>query len=209
MKLSRLKKNNKYKIHRDDPDILGWKLVMKGATLGRVKDLIFQPGQPKAKYVDFQLYENDKPHKDSFFLPMDQFSLDQTQQLVIAEFSDREFYYHYPRYSKFVPNDYEFNLNLYFHELGKRKKPSRPQIDKGPRDILDQAGNQIPAKTQSNQQMDRTAVIKKIEYLESEKEIRRKEAERDLILIDQEIEILRLKLERENAKRKDNRVREF
>lgn len=101
-----------YKVAKDNPDILGWRVVgADGESLGMVKDLIVDPQLMKARYLsvvaDRRFFNSDT---DPYILvPIGAAALDKKGKNVFVAAVDSNSIANYPIYQGgAIPEDYEY-----------------------------------------------------------------------------------------------------
>ncbi|NDK55654.1 PRC-barrel domain-containing protein [Pontibacter fetidus] len=108
-----------YKIAKDNPDVLGWRVVgADGDSLGIVRDLIVDPKQMKARYLsvmaDRKFFNTDT---DQYLLvPIGVAALDRSSKKVFVSAIDSTSISRYPVYEGgSIPEDYEYAVRDNLH----------------------------------------------------------------------------------------------
>ena len=108
-----------YKIAKDNPDVLGWRVVgADGESLGIVRDLIVDPKVMKARYLsvvaDRKFFNTDN---DKYMLvPIGVAALDRSNKRVFVSSIDSNSIGKYPVYQGGpIPEDYEYAVRDNFH----------------------------------------------------------------------------------------------
>jgi hypothetical protein len=109
-----------YKVAKDNPDVVGWRLLgADGETLGMVKDLIVDPQAMKARYLsvlaDRRFFNADR---DQFMLvPIGAAALDKKAKKVFVSSIDASSISRYPVYGGGpIPADYEYAVRDTFRQ---------------------------------------------------------------------------------------------
>ncbi|MEJ8755586.1 PRC-barrel domain-containing protein [Pontibacter sp. H259] len=108
-----------YKIAKDNPDVLGWRVVgADGESLGLVRDLIVDPQAMKARYLsvlaDRKFFKADR---DQYMLvPIGAAALDRSGKKVFLSSVDSANVGGYPVYDGGpIPEDYEYAVRENYH----------------------------------------------------------------------------------------------
>lgn len=108
-----------YKIAKDNPDVLGWRVVgADGESLGIVRDLIIDPQAMKARYLsvvaDRKFFDTDR---DQYLLiPIGAAALDRSGRKVFVSSIDSASVGKYPVYEGgSIPEDYEYAVRDTYH----------------------------------------------------------------------------------------------
>ncbi|MEJ8800740.1 PRC-barrel domain-containing protein [Pontibacter sp. H249] len=119
-RLSALSDLKDYKIAKDNPDVIGWRVVgADGESLGVVKDLIVDMNAMKARYLsvvaDRSFFNTDR---DQYMLvPIGAAALDKKGKNVFVSSIDSRSIGHYPIYQGGpVPEDYEYAVRDNFRK---------------------------------------------------------------------------------------------
>lgn len=108
-----------YKVAKDNPDVIGWRVVgADGESLGVVKDLIVDIHAMKARYLsvvaDRSFFNTEK---DQYILvPIGAAALDKKGKNIFVSSIDSRSIGHYPVYPGGpIPEDYEYAIRDHFH----------------------------------------------------------------------------------------------
>ncbi|MER2996682.1 PRC-barrel domain-containing protein [Pontibacter populi] len=108
-----------YKIAKDNPDVLGWRVVgADGESLGIVRDLIVDPKVMKARYLsvvaDRKFFNTD--NDQHMLVPIGVAALDRSSKKVFLSSIDSNTIGEYPVYQGGpIPEDYEYAVRDTFH----------------------------------------------------------------------------------------------
>jgi ribosomal 30S subunit maturation factor RimM len=132
---------DEYQVAGDDPR--GWKVVTgDGATVGRVLELIVEPGDMKARYLDVAVDEKElelEPVDRHVLLPTEQVRLDRSSRKVVISGLLATDFGEYPQYGGLpLDDDQTHRIHAYFDrsdrdvvEPAERHEPNHRSADSG------------------------------------------------------------------------------
>jgi photosynthetic reaction center H subunit len=101
-----------FKVAKEDPDARGWKVIgADGERFGKVKDLIVDPHQMKARYLDVEVDRRlfNEEYDRHLLVPIGAATLDREDDKVFVPFIDRTSVVNYPVYhGGTISEDYEY-----------------------------------------------------------------------------------------------------
>lgn len=101
-----------FKVAKEDPDARGWKVIgADGERFGKVKDLIVDPQQMKARYLDVEVDRRlfNEEYDRHLLVPIGAATLDKEDDKVFVPFIDRNSIASYPVYlGGMITEDYEY-----------------------------------------------------------------------------------------------------
>jgi photosynthetic reaction center H subunit len=101
-----------FKVAKEDPDARGWKVIgADGERFGKVKDLIVDPREMKARYLDVEVDRRlfNEDHDRHLLVPIGAATLDREDDKVFVPFIDRNSIAGYPAYQGGpITEDYEY-----------------------------------------------------------------------------------------------------
>lgn len=167
-----------YKLHEDDPNILGWKT--DGASqlsIGQVSDLVVDVKKKEAVYAEVKLHNRRNPVEEAFILiPVADIRLKAEERRVQAPFLDAWNLDSYPAYSqKATSADLDMLLKRYAEYI-----PDQKELNDKTNAAPDPASGGYYASTL------------RLRYLEMKKE----EALKELVALNKEIAKTRLRMDR-------------
>lgn len=118
-RLAALSNLKDYKIAKDNPDVIGWRVVgADGESLGIVKDLIVDIHAMKARYLsvvaDRSFFNTERDQH--MLVPIGAAALDKKGKNVFVSTIDSRSIGHYPVYPGGpIPDDYEYAIRDHFH----------------------------------------------------------------------------------------------
>jgi sporulation protein YlmC with PRC-barrel domain len=196
-----LNKNKDFQVHPDDVDVRGWDVVAKGNHLGVVNDLILDISNKRIKYLDVMNKNNKDDENYHYLIPLDQVKFNRINKNVNLEVDSHQFQNTYPRFSdNEIPDNYEDKVRIYYLENDKRKHPDdqsrrydKEEIYKNkstPREV--EGLRESPYGSEYERIKNNPENWKgKIDALERQKQLKKIELERDIALIDVEINKLK------------------
>ncbi|WP_242929141.1 PRC-barrel domain-containing protein [Pontibacter vulgaris] len=145
MPLSSMKE---YKVAKDNPDVLGWRVVgSDGESLGIVKDLIVDPQLMKARYLsvvaDRRFFNTD--NDQNLLVPIGAAALDKSGKKVFLSSVDSKSVAHYPVFHSWpIPDDYEYAVRDTFQQAHRDVMPDTTETRTSE---FDEAVRQEPSTT--------------------------------------------------------------
>jgi len=206
-----LNNNKKYKIHPKDEDIRNWDFIVNEKKVGKVEDLMINKVSGKVNYLNVVNHSEAASETYHFLVPINKVLFDHYSGNVIMISGTGRFFEHYPRFRQHAPDDYETELRDYFkteeengfHPDSKIKHRQKLHLE----EIRIHDGNELHYENdddilirsdgfsdhnQSNDHHD-LSWDQKVKKLEKMKKIKMIELERDIAIIEKEIELLKAK----------------
>ena len=101
-----------FKVAKEDPDARGWRVIgADGERFGKVKDLIVDPHEMKARYLDVEVDRRifNEEYDRHLLVPIGAATLDREDDKVFVPFIDRTTITNYPVYHGGpITDDYEY-----------------------------------------------------------------------------------------------------
>lgn len=101
-----------FKVAKEDPDARGWRVIgADGERFGKVKDLIVDPHEMKARYLDVEVDRRifNEDYDRHLLVPIGAATLDREDDKVFVPFIDRTSITNYPVYHGGpITDDYEY-----------------------------------------------------------------------------------------------------
>lgn len=115
-----------FKVAKEDPDARGWKVIgADGERFGKVKDLIVDPQQMKARYLDVEVDRRlfNEEYDRHLLVPIGAATLDKEDDKVFVPFIDRNSIASYPVYlGGTITEDYEYAVREAILSPNDRKR---------------------------------------------------------------------------------------
>lgn len=197
-----LNKTTNYQVHPEDVDIRGWNVEANGIHLGVVNDLVLDTYNMRVKYLDLVKKDSLVETNDHYLIPVDRVTFNRNSKTVVLKVDAYHFHNHYPGYSNEPPADYEEKVRSYYldnpvgnhpeehlseHENEGVKKSHHPGKEENNESLYGSEYEQLKNNPDN--------LEAKIGALERQKQFKKIEFDRDLALIDAEIDQLRSRLE--------------